>query len=58
MYIRSVLAVKPSEIFPRIFLQGLHIPFRLSEGMAYHFLFMWLFFLNGIAYVLYTIYFR
>jgi thiosulfate reductase cytochrome b subunit len=27
---------------------------RLSEGMAWHFTFMWLFLLNGLAYVLYT----
>ena len=43
------------KFFPNSFYEALNIPFRLSEGMAYHFLFMWLFFLNGIAYVLYTI---
>lgn len=43
------------KFFPNSFYEALKIPFRLSEGMAYHFLFMWLFFLNGIAYVLYTI---
>ncbi|MEO7924660.1 MAG: cytochrome b/b6 domain-containing protein [Chitinophagaceae bacterium] len=42
------------KFFPNSFYQALKIPFRLSEGMAYHFVFMWLFFLNGIAYVLYT----
>ena len=42
------------KFFPNSFYQALSIPFRLSEGMAYHFVFMWLFFLNGIAYVLYT----
>lgn len=42
------------KFFPNSFYKALHIPYRLSEGMAYHFLFMWLFFLNGIAYVLYT----
>jgi thiosulfate reductase cytochrome b subunit len=31
-----------------------HLDHRLSEGMAWHFLFMWLFFLNGLLYVLYT----
>lgn len=40
--------------FPQTFYQALHIPFRLAEGMAYHFVFMWLFFINGILYVLYT----
>lgn len=40
--------------FPQSFYDALKIDRRLSEGMAYHFVFMWLFFLNGIAYVLYT----
>jgi thiosulfate reductase cytochrome b subunit len=42
------------KFFPKSFYTALNIPHRLSEGMAYHFLFMWLFFLNGLAYVLYT----
>jgi thiosulfate reductase cytochrome b subunit len=42
------------KFFPNSFYQALKVPYRLSEGMAYHFVFMWLFFLNGIAYVLYT----
>ncbi len=42
------------KFFPNSFYEALNIPYRLSEGMAYHFVFMWLFFLNGIAYVLYT----
>lgn len=42
------------KFFPSSFYQALNVPYRLSEGMAYHFVFMWLFFLNGIAYVLYT----
>ncbi|HTD93263.1 MAG TPA: cytochrome b/b6 domain-containing protein [Chitinophagaceae bacterium] len=44
------------KFFPDSFYKALHIPFRLAEGMAYHFFFMWFFFLNGIAYVLYTIF--
>jgi len=43
------------KFFPDSFYKAFNIPFRLSEGMAYHFMFMWLFFLNGIAYVLYTV---
>jgi thiosulfate reductase cytochrome b subunit len=42
--------------FPDSFYKAFNVTYRLSEGMAYHFLFMWLFFLNGIAYVLYTIF--
>lgn len=42
------------KFFPKSFYEALHVPFRLAEGMAYHFLFMWLFFVNGLLYVLYT----
>jgi len=41
--------------FPDWYYQWLHIPQRLAEGMAFHFLFMWFFALNGFLYVLYTI---
>jgi thiosulfate reductase cytochrome b subunit len=41
--------------FPDWFYNLLHIPQRLAEGMAFHFLFMWFFALNGFFYVLYTI---
>lgn len=41
--------------FPQWFYDTLHIPQRLSEGMAFHFLFMWFFALNGLCYVLYTL---
>jgi len=44
------------KFFPQSFYQAFHISYRLAEGMAYHFIFMWLFFLNGILYVLYTIF--
>lgn len=40
--------------FPDAFYQRFHIPYRLAEGMAWHFLFMWLFAINGCLYVLYT----
>lgn len=40
--------------FPDGFYRALGIPFRLAEGMAFHFAFAWLFALNGVAYVLYT----
>jgi len=42
------------KFFPEGFNKFFHIPSRLSEGMAYHFLFMWFFAINGVAYVLYT----
>ena len=42
------------KFFPQSFYQALNVPFRLAEGMAYHFVFMWLFFINGLLYVVYT----
>ncbi len=41
--------------FPAWIYSSLHVPFRLAEGMAWHFAFMWFFALNGIFYVAYTI---
>jgi len=41
--------------FPQWFYKTFNIPHRLAEGMAFHFLFMWAFALNGLVYVLYTI---
>ena len=43
------------KFFPDSFYKALHLPHRLAEGMAFHFAFMWLFFINGIVYVAYTI---
>src|SRR5262245_61202668 len=42
------------KFFPQFFYDTLHIPYRLAEGMAFHFAFMWIFFFNGALYVLYT----
>jgi thiosulfate reductase cytochrome b subunit len=42
------------KFFPQKFYDTFNIPFRLGEGMGWHFFFMWLFFLNGLLYVLYT----
>jgi thiosulfate reductase cytochrome b subunit len=41
------------KFFPDTFYKALHIPFRLAEGMSYHFVFMWLFAINGFLYVMY-----
>lgn len=41
--------------FPDSFYKFFNIPARLAEGMAFHFLFMWFFTLNGILYFAYTI---
>ena len=42
--------------FPDWFYQALGLEHRLAQGMAWHFTFMWLFALNGLFYVLYTIF--
>ena len=41
--------------FPDWFYKKLNIPYHLAEGMAFHFLFMWFFAINGFVYVVYTI---
>jgi thiosulfate reductase cytochrome b subunit len=41
--------------FPPWFYARLHLTFQLANGMGYHFFFMWLFGINGILYVLYTV---
>jgi thiosulfate reductase cytochrome b subunit len=40
--------------FPDGFYKALGVPFRLAEGMSWHFALMWLFMINGILYVAYT----
>ncbi|EOR96404.1 Thiosulfate reductase cytochrome B subunit (membrane anchoring protein)-like protein [Arcticibacter svalbardensis MN12-7] len=42
--------------FPEWFYKFLNIPHHLAEGMAFHFLFMWFFTINGILYVFYTLF--
>ena len=42
--------------FPVWFYKFFNIPHRLAEGMAFHFLFMWFFAVNGLLYVLYTVF--
>jgi thiosulfate reductase cytochrome b subunit len=44
------------KFFPEWFYQKYHIKRRLAEGMAFHFVFMWLFMLNGLLYVAYTLF--
>ncbi len=43
------------KFFPMWFNEALGIPFRLAEGLQLHFFFMWLFAVNGVIYVIYTI---
>lgn len=48
---RTILHFFPDSIY-----QYFNIPHRLAEGMAFHFLFMWFFAINGFLYVLYTVF--
>ena len=44
------------KFFPDSFNKALNIPFRLSEGMNLHFVFMWFFAINGTIYFLYLLF--
>jgi thiosulfate reductase cytochrome b subunit len=44
------------QFYPDSLYKALNIPYRLAEGMSWHFVFMWFFFLNGFIYVLYLIF--
>ena len=43
------------KFFPQSFYEAFNIPFQLAKGMSWHFVLMWVFFLNGLLYVLYTL---
>ncbi len=40
-------------LFPPWFWNAINAPYRVTEGLGYHFFFMWLFAINGILYVAY-----
>jgi thiosulfate reductase cytochrome b subunit len=44
------------KFFPQSFYDAFHMNFRLAEGMAWHFVLMWVFALNGLLYVAYTLF--
>lgn len=44
------------KFFPDSFNKALNIPFRLAEGMSLHFVFLWLFAINGILYFFYLLF--
>jgi len=44
------------KFFPDSLYDALNLTSQLARGMAFHFVFMWLFMINGILYVLYTIF--
>src|SRR5215470_15122767 len=42
------------KFFPQGFYDFFNLPYHLAAGMSYHFVFMWVFFINGLIYVLYV----
>jgi thiosulfate reductase cytochrome b subunit len=42
--------------FPDWFYRLLHVPYHVTQGLGYHFFFMWIFAINGLLWVLYTIF--
>ncbi len=55
VYVIRIGGYEIFSFFPQPFYEFLGIPFRLGEGLQLHFFFMWLFAVNGIAYIIYTI---
>jgi thiosulfate reductase cytochrome b subunit len=50
-----VYRIGPFRIVPNWFYNVLHADHRLADGMALHFVFMWLFVINGVLYIGYTL---
>lgn len=44
------------KFFPKGLYKALNIPFHLAQGMSWHFAFMWLFTINGLLYILFTVF--
>jgi thiosulfate reductase cytochrome b subunit len=42
-------------LFPEWFWKAINAPYRVTEGLGYHFFFMWIFAINGILYVTYLL---
>jgi thiosulfate reductase cytochrome b subunit len=41
--------------FPEWFWKAMNAPYHVTQGLGYHFFFMWIFAINGFLYVLFTI---
>ncbi|RSK49904.1 cytochrome b/b6 domain-containing protein [Hymenobacter rigui] len=41
--------------FPQSFYEAFDVPYKLARGMSWHFVLMWVFALNGLLYVVYTL---
>ncbi len=56
IYSIKIFGYELFRFFPAWVYDYFGIPFRLAEGLTLHFFFMWFFVVNGILYVLYTIF--
>jgi thiosulfate reductase cytochrome b subunit len=56
VYTITIFGYELFKFFPKGFYDYLGIPFRLAEGLQLHFFLMWFFIINGVLYVLYTIF--
>jgi len=55
VYSVTIFGYRLVKFFPPGFYEYFGLRRRLAEGMAFHFLFMWFFALNGLIYIIYTI---
>ena len=53
VYRVGVGSVTLVRLFPEWFWNAINAPYRVTEGLGYHFFFMWLFAINGLLYVMY-----
>ncbi len=53
VYRVGVGSVTLVRLFPEWFWKAINAPYRVTEGLGYHFFFMWLFAMNGLLYVTY-----
>jgi thiosulfate reductase cytochrome b subunit len=44
-----------ARLFPEWFWKTINAPYRVTEGLGYHFFFMWIFAINGLLYVTYLV---
>ncbi|MBV9264903.1 MAG: cytochrome b/b6 domain-containing protein, partial [Acidobacteriaceae bacterium] len=51
----DIYSIGPLHFFPKWVYAGLGIDHRLADGMALHFFIMWLFVINGLLYIGYTV---
>lgn len=56
VYSLKIFGYELFHFFPKGFYEYFNIPFRLAEGIQLHFFFMWFFIVNGVLYVVYTIF--